>query len=150
MAKNTISVPVSGYLKNKVAASEKRDGSTYGKTTGLRLVHFVTAMLLANEKAKETDEVLENTLRAEFPSKEGFQAIPTWRAYHNGQKHGMNEDGIHSTRYGEDGQPAKRKAPEPKAAKAAPKGKASASERKAGKAAPAPAPKGKKAAKATA
>jgi len=111
MAKATISVTVLPELRNNVLADDKRDGDKAGKRTGLRLVHFVTAMLAANEKAKASDEVLAATLAAEFPKRSHFQAIPTWRAYFNGQKHGLNANGRKSVRYGDDGQPARRAAP---------------------------------------
>lgn len=134
MAKSTIKVVVSRLVGNHVKADKaKWDGEKVGKTTGLPLVHYVTALLDSNETAKANDDTLLATLQAEYPKRDGFQAIPTWRAYYNGSKHGMNEAGKHSTRYGEDGQPARKaKADKPAksgkgkpAAKAASNGKAS-------------------------
>jgi hypothetical protein len=145
MAKNVknaggLHVAVLPELNNKVLAKEKHDGLNAGKTTGLRLVHYVTCLLAANETAHVTDEVLAETLRAEFPQRASFQAMPTWRAYYNGSKHGLNTKGRHSIRYGEDGEPARRAAP----AKAESNGKAEGKASKPVKAAaPAPAPKAK-------
>lgn len=111
----TITVSVPRHLGSKCADAAKRDGISKGKKTGLGKHAFAEAMLLANESAKASDDVLFATLLAEFPkagkAAGGMQPVPTWRAYFNGSRHGMNEAGKTSTRYGDDGQPARRSSP---------------------------------------
>ena len=124
-----IKVPVPRHLAGKQATKDKWDGNGKGKTTGLGTHAFAEALLLANETAKQPDEVLEATFAAEFHKRGVKQPIPTWRSYFNGSRHGMNEAGKHSTRYGADGQPARRA----KAEGAAKGGKAAKGKQGAGK-----------------
>jgi hypothetical protein len=135
MAKASFKVAVLPELRSKVLDKERHDGATAGKTTGLKLVHYVTCLLAGNESAKLDDDALAAMLRAEFPKPRNgqHQAIPTWRAYYNGSKHGMNEKGRHSTRYGSDGQPARRAIGEGKAKGKGKGAKAKANGKPAGK-----------------
>lgn len=138
MARATIKVVVPKHLIGKQAVAEKRDGNGKGKVTGLGTHAFAEALLLSNETAKATDDVLAATFAAEFPKRAVHQPIPTWRAYFNGSRHGMNTAAKSSTRYGEDGQPARRAAPKGKGAgeaKGKGKGKGAAKPSKSAKAA---------------
>lgn len=98
----TIAVP--SHLRSKVG---KPDGETFGKSTGLRVVHFADALLRANDKVKATDAELSIRFRDEFPKRhtaasgvqgqKTLQTIAAFRGYHNAGKHGCG-DGVHHSR----------------------------------------------------
>lgn len=105
-----IKVSVPKHLQNKQG---KPDGKTFGRTTGLRMVHFVDAMFRANDSQHATDEVLAATLAAEFPGRvskaSGAKGVPTiqpvssYRAYHNAGKHGCGDGKHYAASYNADG-----------------------------------------------
>jgi hypothetical protein len=79
----------------------KPDGVKFGKRTGLSLTAYVDELLVANEKAQESDSVLAAELQGEFPNRPACQTISAYRGYHNTQKHGFNAAGKYrSMQYG--------------------------------------------------
>jgi hypothetical protein len=114
-------------LLAKAVAKENRDGGDRtGRTTGLRVTHYVDSLLRQNESQHATDEVLAAALKAEFPKRKVLQAFSSWRGYFNQGLHGHNPDKrFHSASYNESGEPRR------KAATATAKGKGKASKGKA-------------------
>lgn len=111
MAKASITVKPS-IFRDKVR-EKPWDGDAVGKTSGLKLTHFVSELLVANRKAHLTDEQLMAAMKAEFPkrSDEGgkggrtIQKIASYRSYFNQGLHGHNPDKQfgHSVSYTADG-----------------------------------------------
>ena len=85
-----------GTLKlhaDKAAPKPERDGVKFGKSTGLRLTHYLCELIFANKTAHASDDDLQTTLASEFPGRAARQAISAYRAYYNGGKHGFGENG---------------------------------------------------------
>lgn len=106
MAKYLVSGPTLKYTGELAKfASEKRTGERtgdkFGKRTGLSITAYADELLVANEKANETDGVLQAELVGEFPNRKAVQAISAYRGYFNAGKHGHNPSGkFHSTCHG--------------------------------------------------
>lgn len=106
MAKGSISIRPS-IFRDKV--TDSADGVSTGKTTKLKLTHYVSELLVANRKLKLTDEALMEAMKAEFPNrvKQGgvIQKIASYRSYFNQGLHGHNPDKKfgHSVSYNADG-----------------------------------------------
>lgn len=141
MAKASGIVVRPSIFRDKV--TDSKDGENTGRTTGLKLTHFVSELLVANRKAKLTDDALMAAMKAEFPKREKaggvIQKIASYRGYFNQGLHGhnpekqfgrsesYNADGEARQRAASNGKPAaKKKAAKKPTGKGGKKGKAAA------------------------
>lgn len=83
----------------EAVAPKERDGEKFGKKSGLRITHFVNALLAGNRSAQLGDDALQSQLADEFPKRKSLQAMSAYRSYFNAGKHGHGDGKSKSVSY---------------------------------------------------
>lgn len=76
------------YEASEAKPPAERDGVDIGVANGLNLTKFLNELFYANFDLGMCDRELDDAMRKEFPAREKFQTISSYRSYFNQGVHG--------------------------------------------------------------